>query len=264
MDLELKGKVIIVTGGASGIGEAIVRTLAIEGAVPVILDRKPVDDCSSLLAELEIEHKDDLYFEIDITDEQRIHQAVDATFGCFERIDGIVNNAGVNDRIGLAALPGDFRQSLECNLVPAFSLLHHSLPYLRKSPGASVVNIGSKVSVTGQGGTSGYAAAKGGLAALTREWALDLCYDNIRVNAVLPAEVWTPMYDEWLGFRPDAQVRRDEIEARIPLGRRMTEAREIADTAVFLLSGRSSHTTGQLLHVDGGYTHLDRAFPSQQ
>lgn len=263
MDLGLKGKVMIVTGGASGIGEAIVRTLAIEGAVPVILDRKPVADCSSLLTELEIEHKDDLYFEIDITDEQRIHQAVDATFGCFERIDGIVNNAGVNDGIGLGAPPGDFRQSLECNLVPAFSLLHHSLPYLRKSPGASVVNIGSKISATGQGGTSGYAAAKGGLAALTREWALDLCDDNIRVNAVLPAEVWTPMYDEWLSFQPDAQTRRDEIEARIPFGRRMTEAREIADTAVFLLSDRSSHTTGQLIHVDGGYTHLDRAFPPQ-
>lgn len=259
MDLELKGKVIIVTGGASGIGEAIVRTLAIEGVIPVIFDRKPALESANLIAELDIEHKEDLYFELDITDEQRVREAVDATFGCFGRIDGIVNNAGVNDGVGLESPPDDFRKSIERNLVHAFTLMHHSLPHLKSAREASVVNIGSKVALTGQGGTSGYAAAKGGLAALTREWAFDLSKDNIRVNTVVPAEVWTPMYDDWLNSQGDAQSRREEIEGRIPLGQRMTEAQEIADTTVFLLSNRSSHTTGQLIHVDGGYVHLDRA-----
>lgn len=259
MDLDLEGKVIIVTGGASGIGEAIVRTLAIEGAIPVIFDRKPAADCAELLDELNIEHKDDLYFEIDITAERGVHEAVDATFGCFGRIDGIVNNAGTNDRVGLESSPDDFRQSIERNLVHTFTILHHSLDYLKKSKEVAVVNIGSKVAVTGQGGTSGYAAAKGGLAALTREWAFDLAKNNIRVNSVVPAEVWTPMYDDWLNSQGDVQNRREEIEGRIPLGQRMTEAQEIADTVVFLLSNRSSHTTGQLIHVDGGYVHLDRA-----
>jgi len=261
MDLELKDKVIIVTGGASGIGEAIVRTLAIEGAVPVIFDRKPVADCGALLEELKVEHKDDLYFEIDITDEQGVHEAVDATYGCFGRIDGIVNNAGVNDGVGLDSSPDDFRKSIERNLTHAFTLLHYCLPYLKKISEAAIVNIGSKVAFTGQGGTSGYAAAKGGLTALTREWALDLAKDNIRVNTIAPAEVWTPMYDDWLNSQGDSQRRRAEIEQRIPLGQRMTEAQEIADTTAFLLSNRSSHTTGQILHVDGGYMHLDRAFP---
>lgn len=259
MDLGLKGKVIIVSGGASGIGEAIVRTLAIEGAIPVILDRKPAESCVELIEELNIEHKDDLYFEIDVTDEQRVHKAIDATAGCFGKIDGIVNNAAVNDKVGTESSVDDFRQSLENNLVHAFSLLHHSLPFLKKSSGAAVVNIGSKVAVSGQGGTSGYAAAKGGIAALTREWALDLAQDNIRVNAIVPAEVWTPMYDEWLNAQENSLGHRDSIEARIPLGQRMTEAQEIADSTLFLLSNRSSHTTGQLIHVDGGYVHLDRA-----
>ncbi len=259
MDLGLKDKVFIVTGGASGIGEAIVRTLAIEGAIPVIFDRKPIADCSGLIEELDIEHKCDLYFEIDITDDKCVHEAIDATFGCFERIDGIVNNAGMNDGVGLEASPDEFRLSIERNLVHAFTVLHHSLAYMKRSREAAVVNIGSKVALTGQGGTSGYAAAKGGLAALTREWAFDLSGDNIRVNTVVPAEVWTPMYDDWLNSQGDAQRRREEIESRIPLGQRMTEAQEIADTTVFLLSNRSSHTTGQLVHVDGGYVHLDRS-----
>lgn len=259
MDLGLKGKVFIVTGGASGIGEAIVRTLAIEGAIPVIFDRKPAATCSELIDELDIEHKDDLYFEIDVTDEKRLCSAVDATYACFGQIDGIVNNAGVNDSVGIDASSDDFRLSLECNLVHAFSLLHHSLPHLEKALEAAVVNIGSKVAFTGQGGTSGYAAAKGGLAALTREWALDLSKNNIRVNAVLPAEVYTPMYNDWLNTQGDAQQARNEIESKIPLGQRLTEVQEIADSVVFLLSNRSSHTTGQLIHVDGGYMHLEHA-----
>jgi len=262
MDLGLKDKVIIVTGGASGIGEAIVRTLAIEGAIPVIFDRKPIEDCAELIKELKIHHSGDFYFEFDLTEESQVSEAVERTFGRYKRIDGIINNAGVNDGVGLDSSPEDFRKSIERNLTHAFTLLHYALPHLKKSPEAAVVNIGSKVAFTGQGGTSGYAAAKGGLAALTREWALDLSPDNIRVNTVVPAEVWTPMYKDWLNSQGDAQRRRDEVEERIPLGHRMTEAQEIADTTVFLLSNRSSHTTGQLIHVDGGYVHLDRAFPS--
>jgi len=259
MDLGLADKVIIVTGGASGIGEAIVRTLSIEGAIPVILDRKPMEDCSELIEELKIHHSSDIYFKLDLTEESQVSEAVERTFKRYKRLDGIVNNAGVNDGVGLDSSPADFRGSIERNLIHSFTLLHHSLPHLKKSSAAAVVNIGSKVAFTGQGGTSGYAAAKGGLAALTREWALDLSKDNIRVNAVVPAEVWTPMYEEWLNSQGDPQRRRDEIENRIPLGKRMTEAQEIADAAVFLLSNRSSHTTGQLIHVDGGYVHLDRA-----
>lgn len=260
MDLELKDKVIIVTGGASGIGEAIVRTLAIEGAIPVILDRKPKEACESLLAELDVQHVDGAYLRVDLTDEDQVAEAIRDTLLRFETIDGLVNNAGVNDGVGLSATSQQFRESLEKNLVSAFTVTRMAVPYLKENLPASIVNIGSKVAFTGQGGTSGYAAAKGGLAALTREWALDLASAGVRVNAVIPAEVWTPMYDDWLAGQDDPMGRRAEIESRIPLGRRMTEAQEIADTVVFLLSSRSSHTTGQILHVDGGYVHFDRAY----
>jgi len=137
-------------------------------------------------------------------------------------------------------------------------MAHFALPELKRSQGA-IVNISSKVAETGQGQTSAYAAANGGRNALTREWAAELAQCGIRVNAVLVAECWTPMYAEWLRTLPDPDAVRRRIEARIPLGRRMTTREEIADTVAFLLSPRSGHTTGQLIHVDGGYVHLDRA-----
>jgi len=134
---------------------------------------------------------------------------------------------------------------------------------LRKSRGV-VINIGSKVSVTGQGKTSGYAAAKGGILGLTREWAVDFAEHGIRVNAVLPAETWTPLYDKWLKTLPDPSAMKDQIEKMIPFEHRFTTTQELADMVVFLASPRSSHTTGQIIFVDGGYTHFDRKYTSTE
>jgi L-fucose dehydrogenase len=138
-------------------------------------------------------------------------------------------------------------------------MAHYALPLLKQSHG-SIVNVSSKVALTGQGGTSAYAAAKGAQLALTREWAAELLPFGIRVNSVLPAEVLTPLYKRWLETREDPQAALEAITNRIPLGRRMTEGAEIAAMTVFLLSSRQSgHTTAQHLVVDGGYTHLDRS-----
>jgi L-fucose dehydrogenase len=132
------------------------------------------------------------------------------------------------------------------------------LPELKKTKG-SIVNIGSKVAETGQGGTSAYAAANGGRNGLTREWAVELLKYGIRVNAVIVAESYTPLYEKWINTLPDPEKKLKEITEKIPLGNRMTTTEEIANMVAFLLSERSSHTTGQLIHVDGGYVHLDRA-----
>ncbi len=175
------------------------------------------------------------------------------------RIDGLVNNAGVNDGVGLES--GNYEQfiaSLHKNLVHYYLLAHHALPELKKSKGA-IVNISSKVAETGQGNTSAYAASNGGRNALTREWAVELLPHGIRVNAIIVAECWTPLYENWLKTLPNPDEKLRSITSKIPLEQRMTTAEEIANMAVFLLSERSSHTTGQLIHVDGGYTHLDRA-----
>ena len=115
------------------------------------------------------------------------------------------------------------------------------------------------VALTGQGGTSGYAAAKGAILALTREWAAELLPHNIRVNAILPAEVMTPLYKQWLSTFSDPDEKLKHIVAKIPLGKRMTQPEEIASMALFLISAQASHITGQHLVVDGGYVHLDRA-----
>jgi L-fucose dehydrogenase len=255
MDLELRGKVIWVSGGASGIGEAIVRSLVGEGALPVILDRDRAraEALASALPGVDVAV-------CDLTDDHLLEGVAAGLLQRHGQIDGLVNNAGLNDGVGLSGSVGDFRQSWERNLVPAFALVRIVADSLRRSRGA-IINIASKVALTGQGGTSGYAASKGGLLALTREWAIDFAPSGVRVNAILPAEVWTPMYERWLASQPDPEAKRREIEKRIPLGQRMTSCSEIADMAVFMLSGRAGHTTGQLISVDGGYVHLDRAFP---
>ncbi len=177
----------------------------------------------------------------------------------FGRIDGLVNNAGVNDGVGLEHGSYDsFMASLHKNLVHYYLLAHHALPALKQSKGA-IVNITSKTAETGQGNTSAYAAANGGRNALTREWAVELLKYGIRVNAIVVAECWTPQYEKWIETLPDAKEKLKEITSKIPFEKRMTTAEEIANTTAFLLSKCSSHTTGQLIHVDGGYVHLDRA-----
>jgi L-fucose dehydrogenase len=248
MKLGLDGKVVIVTGGGAGIGLAIARGLAEEGAIPVIVSRSTPEDFTA-------EH---LFVATELSDDDACAAAVEAAVARYGRIDGLVNNAGANDNIGLDKTPAQFRASLDQNLVHYFAMAHHAVPHLRKTRGA-IVNISSKTAVTGQGDTSAYAAAKGAQLALTREWAVALRGDGIRVNAVIPAEVMTPLYQRWIDSFDNPAEKLDGIVARIPLSHRMTEDREIADTVVFLLSDRASHTTGQWLYVDGGYTHLDRA-----
>ncbi len=256
MDLELDRKVVVVTGGAKGIGEGISRAFAAEGATVVVFGRNQ-EEGEAFVESLRKNGASAAFRFAEMTNETQVEQAVSDTLDEFGGIDIVVNNAGVNDGVDLEAGVGAFRASLEKNLTQCYALVHHCLGALRKSRG-NIVNIGSKVAETGQGGTSGYAAAKGGMNALTREWALDLAQDGIRVNSVIPAEVMTPLYERWIARQPDPEADLKAICDSIPLGHRMTTSREIADTVVFVASPRSSHTTGQILYVDGGYTHFDR------
>lgn len=258
MDLNLKDKVFIVTGGAKGIGEAIVLELAHEGAIPVIVGRSA--NAADKVQQQIISHGGKCHvINQELGKEDVCKQIVDETIATFGKIDGIVNNAGVNDGAGLInGSPAKFMQSLMTNLSHYFDLVHYAVDHLKATKG-SIVNISSKTALTGQGGTSGYAASKGAQLALTREWAVELAPFGIRVNAIVPAEVMTPLYQSWISTFESPEAKLNKIISKIPLGQRMTTAEEIASTAVFLLSERSSHTTGQWLIVDGGYVHLDRA-----
>ncbi len=259
MDLSLNGKVILITGGASGIGAAITRVCLDEGASVVVAGRLS-GAAGAFVREIEATGASCDFFEAELAEVDRCEAAIEFVRARHGRLDGLVNNAGVNDGVGLErGSPAKFMESLRQNLLHYYALAHFALPMLKDSRG-SIVNISSKVALTGQGGTSAYAAAKGAQLALTREWAAELLAHGIRSNAVIPAEVWTPLYEQWVSKQPEPAEFLDRIRSRIPLGHRMTEPREIAATVVFLLSDKvSGHITGQQLVVDGGYVHLDRA-----
>jgi L-fucose dehydrogenase len=257
MDLALGGKTVVVTGGAKGIGEAIVRALVIEDAIPVIVDKDQTagerisEEITSGGSRCELVVRD-------LAEPGGCRAAMDEVVRAAGRVDALVNNAGVNDGVGIEDGTAEaFLASLRRNLVHYFEMTHFALPFLKKVRGA-IVNVSSKVALTGQGGTSAYAAAKGGILALTREWAVDLLQYGVRVNAVVPAEVNTPAYEQWLRAFPNSEEKLAGIVEKIPLGQRMTKPEEIAASVLFLLSPQAGHITGQHVVVDGGYVHLDR------
>lgn len=235
MDLALKDKLIIVTGDAAGIGGAITRACLAEGARVVILSRLS-DNANSFMAEMESAKAPCTLIEAHLEDTAQCKSAIEQIQHEHGDIYGLVNNTDVNEGANLEhGSVEKFIESINKNLIHFYALAHHALPALKRTQGA-IVNISSKVALTGQGNTSGHAASKGAQLALTREWAAELLPYNIRVNAILPTEVMTP------------------------LGRRTTLDSEIAAATVFLLSPtQAAHTTGQHLIVDGGYLRLDRA-----
>jgi len=263
MDLNLTNKVVIVTGAAGirgSIGQTIVYALADEGAIPVLVGRN--DRGYGYEKELQAKGIDSIFVKTDLSKPEQVKLAIEKIETKYGRIDSVINNVGVNDGKGLDASVEEFMQSLQLNLVSFFAVVKYALPLLKASKG-TILNVGSKVALTGQGGTSGYAASKGGVLGLTREWAVDLISDDIRVNALIIAESWTPAYQNWIDTLENGEAKLKSIVEKIPLENRMTTPEEIANISLFTISDRSSHTTGQFIFVDGGYVHLDRALLTQ-
>jgi len=256
MDLRLDGKVVIVTGGTKGIGAGIVRSMAAEGADVVMVNRAGAEG-AAIEAELVAQGLRVTYLEAELTEVPACRQVVDTVLARSGRIDVIVNNAGFNNQLDLRSEPEAFMAGLRDNLIHVYALVHFAHDTLIKHRG-NVVNIGSHVSITGQGHTSAYVAAKGAIAGLTREWAAYFADKGVRVNCLVPGSVWTNSYVRWAAQFPDPDERRRQAEQNIPLGRRMTTIEEFADMVVFVASERASHLTGQVIVNDGGYSHLDR------
>ena len=254
MDLGLRDKIVLVTGGAKGIGAATVEAFLAEDCKVVLVDR----DAETGVALAKSLGSRARYLEADLTVSKACKKAIEQTVSLFGGLDVLVNNAGFNDGLGLETPPEDFMLSVQNNLLHVYAMTHYALPQIRKGPGC-ILNLGSKVSVTGQGQTSAYAAAKGAISALTREWAVALAPDKIRVNCVIPAECLTDQYEQFFQSQTDPDAAKKAIADLVPFAQRLTSPEEIAQTIVFLASECSSHTTGQLIYVDGGYTHFDRA-----
>ena len=254
MDLGLRDKIVLVTGGAKGIGAATVKAFLAEDCKVVIVDRDT--EAGTVLAKSSGSKA--RFVEAELTNLISCKQAVKQSVSWFGGLDVLVNNAGFNDGLGLETSPEDFMTSVQNNLLHVYAMTHYSLPQLRKGPG-SILNLGSKISVTGQGKTSAYAAAKGAISALTREWAVALAPEKVRVNCVIPAECITDQYEQFFQTQTNPEAAKKAIADIVPFEQRLTTPEEIAQTIVFLASDRSSHTTGQLVFVDGGYTHFDRS-----
>jgi len=257
MELDISNKVFIISGGSEGIGAAISETILNEGGKVIIATRATEEVTNEFISRVDPTGKNINAIYGDLQESENCKHVVEFAIEKFGKIDGVINNAGVNDKVGIDAGPEAFRDSVKLSLFHFYDLVHYALPYLKLTKGG-IVNIASKVAITGQGNTSGYAAAKGAVLGLTREWALDLSQYGIRVNAILPAEVMTPMYRQWLDSCEDPKAVEESIKNKIPFENRMTTAEEIAAMVVFLLSSQSGHTTGQWMNIDGGYVHFDR------
>jgi len=260
MDLGLEGKVVIVTGGANGIGEATTKIFAEEGAIPFILDK---DREKGVKLEEDLRERGyKVYFlETNLTEKIDCESKVEYIAKRLGRIDVLINNAGANNNVGFAKGIEPVLKEFHDNVDHYLTMTGACLPHLESS-GGNIINISSAISFTGEGESFGYTTAKGAINSLTRQTALYGSSRNVRCNAIAPSTVKdTKMYQEWLQTLENPEEVIKKLESTIPLGQRSTTPEEIANMIAFLASNKvSGHTTGQIVHVDGGDTHLDRRF----
>lgn len=255
--MEFAGRTVIVTGGASGIGQTCARRFAEEGAFVAIADRdaeraeRLSADIAAALGPSPEGRPRAVAIGADVSrgdDAARIvAQAIEAT----GRIDALFNNAAVILPKPLEDITEEeFDRVVSVNLKGAFWMTKHAIPHLRRARG-TIVNMASLNGLVGQKLNPVYAATKGGLVAMTKSLALDYAGDGVRVNCVCPAGVMTPLLADWADRQPDPSRAREELNAMHPLGRPAT-TEEIAEAVLYLAGRRSGFLTGVALPVDGG------------
>jgi NAD(P)-dependent dehydrogenase (short-subunit alcohol dehydrogenase family) len=258
--MDLEGRVAVVTGGAMGIGKGIAGELAAEGAAVVVSD---VNDAAGeeTTSELKRSGAKATYIHCDTSDEGEVKALMRAAVQEFDHLDVLVNNAGLGIFKSVTeATVEEFDRALAVNLRGPFLCMKYATPPMREAGRGSIINIASVHSVQNVGGTAPYAASKGGVAALTRAAAIDFSPDNIRVNAICPGWVDTPLVRGIFDATDDPEAARREIEER-QLLRRLGQPEDIGRAAVFLASDDSSYMTGSLMFVDNGMTAQLEVFP---
>lgn len=249
--MKLNGKVMIVTGAAKGIGLGCATVCAQHGAAVVLAD---IDEAVGRHATqlLSDQGHRTLFQVCDVTDETAIQALITQTIETFGQLDCLINNAGWHppameiDDTGVE----DFERLLRLNLTSAFMAIKYAVPHLRKTRG-SIINMSSEVGLIGQGQAAGYVSTKAGLIGLTKALAIDLAPRGVRVNAVCPAGVLTPLLEQWAATQYDPTAAIKMVETWHLLGR-MARPEEIGQTCAFLASDEASFITGQAICPDGG------------
>ncbi|MGZ6909336.1 MAG: SDR family NAD(P)-dependent oxidoreductase [Acidimicrobiia bacterium] len=256
MNPTLEGRVVLVTGGGSGIGQATAREVAARGGVVAVVDRD-ADGITTTVAQVQADGGTALALPTDVASEGEVRSAVERTLAAHGRLDGLVTAAGIFDGPDLQPLADvsleTFNRTLSVNLTGTFLVMKYGLPHLarddERAPRSSIVTIASTAGLRGHGYGSGYTASKGGVVALTRLAAVQYGPRGVRVNCICPGAVDTPMTGGvWNSDDSRARMKRD-----VPLGV-VAQAADIASVAGFLLSPDAHHLTGQILAVDGGTT----------
>ena len=247
---ELEGKTAVITGGASGIGEATARLFVAEGARVVIADMQR-ERGEALAREL---GGAALFASCEVRDEAEVKAAVDLALDRWGRLDCMFNNAGFGGALGpLEAVPAEeFDLTFDVLVRGVFLGMKHAIPAMKAQGSGSIVNTGSIAGITAGRGPQVYSAAKAAVAHLSRVSAMELGESSIRVNCVCPGYIATPLSANTVG-KPDSLIeeRLDDYALQQPIPR-VGRPRDIAETVMFLASDRSSFVTGQAIAVDGG------------
>jgi NAD(P)-dependent dehydrogenase (short-subunit alcohol dehydrogenase family) len=249
--LKLADRVAVITGGTKGIGLGCARVFSRHGATIVIAAR---DERTGREVEerLRADGAGVLFVSCDVRREQDMQQLFERTIDRFGQIDCLVNNAGWHpppQSIEEVSVE-EFEQLVRLNLTSTFMGCKFAIPHLRKTRG-SIINMSSAVAVVGQAAAPAYVSTKAGQIGLTNALALDLAADGVRVNAVCPAGVMTPLMQDWADSEYNAEAALAMVDRWHPLGR-MATADEIGEVCAFLASGEASFITGQEICPDGG------------
>jgi 3-oxoacyl-[acyl-carrier protein] reductase len=244
----LAGLAALVTGGAQGIGNGIVRELVVAGARVVVADRD-LPGAEAAAQEMRKAGSEVIALRVDVTDEASVSECVAAALKSFGRIDILVNNAGIHcEKIGEPSTVDQFNRCLDVNLLGVWRMTQALLPHFRQRGGGNIVNIASINGRKPWVDTPGYSASKAAVINLTQALAMKLGCENINVNAVCPGGVMTAMAD---AFTADRKVMEEEI-IQSRLLKRPLLAQDIGHAVVFLASPQARSITGQSLNVDGG------------